>query len=133
MLNFIPKRCPSVSLLFGKRPLQRIEVGEMRHQVEIPISVVEKVYEKIDTSRSFHNNDYNPMKWPDFVNLKLDVYYLTSAALAGDQASKTALTNMDWYPQISALYAGQKSLTEVDIAANTAAPKLKYPVQGKNI
>lgn len=70
MLNFVPKRCPSVSLLFGKRPLQRIEVGASRHQLEIPLAAVEKIYDKVDTKVEYHNKDYNPMYWRDFMQLK---------------------------------------------------------------
>lgn len=104
----------------------------MKHQVEFPISVVESVYNSINTTVSYHNDDYNPMIWRDFIKLKLDVHYLTSAALAGDQAAKTALANMDWYPQIAALYTGQQISVETDVAQRLAHPKFKYPVQPKN-
>lgn len=70
MFNFIPKRIPSVNLLFGKRPIQRVEVGRKRNHVEIPLLVIEKLYQDVNVMKEYHNKDYNPLHWKAFLNLK---------------------------------------------------------------
>jgi len=71
MINFIPKACPSVALLYGKRPLQRIAVGAKKLQIEIPLDVVSDIPSKVDTSMAYVGN-----KWGTFgpmLNEKLSV------------------------------------------------------------
>ncbi|PHJ15161.1 hypothetical protein CSUI_011030 [Cystoisospora suis] len=131
MLNFVPKRCPSVSLLFGKRPLQRIEVGASRHQLEIPLAAVEKIYDKVDPKVEYHNRDFNPMKWKDFMQLKLDAFYLLEAAQA-ETASKSALSDLNWFSDLADIYAGQQRMAELDVAGKAGPVKFAYPIQGKS-
>merc|ERR1711976_816825 len=66
MINFIPKMHPSVSLLYGTRPLQRITVGTKKQQIEIPLDVVVDIPEKVDTSASYVGNKYNALPWAEF-------------------------------------------------------------------
>merc|ERR1711975_170428 len=123
MLNFIPKMHPSVSLLYGKRPLQRIMVGAKKQQIEIPLDVVADIPEKVDTSASYVGNKYNALPWSEFVDIKLDARNLIEADV------KSALTDLDWYGKLTALYAGKQTEAEMDIAKKTigAAQKVKYP------
>eukprot|EP01066_Platyproteum_vivax_P011278 Platyproteum_vivax@DN511_c0_g1_i1.p1 len=132
MLNFIPKRCPSVSLLYGKRPVQRIQVGTGRHTLEIPLNVVDTLYNKVDASTNLHNNDYNPLQWKDFATLKLAAAHLHEASKSSE-ATRSALTDLDWYPTIASVYSGHKTITELDVADKLTNIKLRYPVQGKNV
>eukprot|EP00920_Eleutheroschizon_duboscqi_P031638 GHVT01076262.1.p1 GENE.GHVT01076262.1~~GHVT01076262.1.p1 ORF type:complete len:136 (+),score=39.82 GHVT01076262.1:109-516(+) len=134
MLNFIPKRTPAVSLLFGKRLLQRIEVGAARHQVEIPIDILDKIHAAKDTSVAYHNGDFHPLKWKEFVKLKLDACHLLQAAEAGDGAtSKSSLSGLNWFPQLTSLYTGHQALKAVDVAlAASTPPKLAFPIVGVN-
>eukprot|EP00913_Durusdinium_trenchii_P028200 g26438.t1 len=53
MINFIPRTCPSVALLYGKRPLQRIAVGAAKQQLEIPLDVVADIPGKVDSSVAY--------------------------------------------------------------------------------
>ena len=53
MLNFIPKKSPSVSPLYGKRPLQRIASGSKQLFVEIPIEVTDEVANAVDTETRY--------------------------------------------------------------------------------
>ncbi|CBZ55845.1 conserved hypothetical protein [Neospora caninum Liverpool] len=133
MLNFIPKRCPSVSLLFGKRPVQRIEVGQARHQLEIPVETIEKIYEGVDSRLEYHNKDYNAMKWKDFMKLKLDAFYLLEASQS-EAAAKSALSDLNWFPDLADIYSGQQTMAAMDVALKAQGQqKLSYPIQGKNI
>lgn len=70
MFNLVPKRIPSVNLLYGKRPIQRIEVGRGKHRLEVPLSAVEDLYKSVDTTKQYHNGDYHPLRWKSFLNLK---------------------------------------------------------------
>eukprot|EP00438_Fugacium_kawagutii_P031037 Skav235366 [mRNA] locus=scaffold3967:86626:89097:+ [translate_table: standard] len=65
MINFIPKTCSSVALLYGKRPLQRIAVGAAKQQLEIPLDVVADIPTKVDASVSYVGNKYNALPWKD--------------------------------------------------------------------
>merc|ERR1711865_470832 len=124
MLNFIPKACPSVSLLYGKRPLQRIVVGAEKRQIEIPLDVVADIPTKVDLSAAYVGNKYNALPWQDFVDIKLDARNLIESDV------KSALTDLDWFGKIRALYAGKQTEASLDIAAKTigVAKVVKYPM-----
>mmetsp|Transcript_125495 Transcript_125495/g.313518 ORF Transcript_125495/g.313518 Transcript_125495/m.313518 type:complete len:126 (+) Transcript_125495:100-477(+) len=123
MLNFIPKMHPSVALLYGKRPLQRITVGAAKQQIEIPLDVVADIPEKVDTSVAYVGNKYNALPWKEFVDIKLDARNLMEADV------KSALTDLDWFGKINALYSGKQVEAELAVAAKVIAAKpVKYPV-----
>ncbi|CAE8713640.1 unnamed protein product [Polarella glacialis] len=113
MLNFIPKMSPSVSLLYGKRPLQRIAIGAKKQQLEIPLAVVADIPSLVDMSVSYVGNKYNALPWKDFVDIKLDARNLIEADV------KSALTDLDWFGKVNALYAGKQTEAEIDVAAKT--------------
>jgi hypothetical protein len=125
MLNLFPKTHPSVSLLYGKRPLQRIVVGSKAQQVEIPMKFVEDLPEKLDTSASYVGNKFHALPWEDYIKIKLDARNLINAN------TKTALTGLSFYPKINALHAGQAALTSASViqeVVSQGAAKVKYPV-----
>mmetsp|Transcript_16800 Transcript_16800/g.37139 ORF Transcript_16800/g.37139 Transcript_16800/m.37139 type:complete len:125 (+) Transcript_16800:53-427(+) len=122
MINFIPKAHPSVSLLYGKRSLQRIVVGSRQQEIEIPTVVTTKILEAVDTSASYIGNKYNALPWKDFIEIKIDAHNLIEADV------KTALTSLDWFGKVRALYTGQATMTECDVALRTAGGAFKYPV-----
>merc|ERR1719321_1920162 len=124
MINFIPKMEPAAALLYGKRPLQRIAVGVKKQQVEIPLEVVQDIPSKVDSSASYVGNKYNALPWKEFVEIKLDARNLI------DSNVKSALTDLDWYGKIRALYAGKQSEAEIDVAEKTigSAKPCKYPM-----
>eukprot|EP00441_Pelagodinium_beii_P032603 CAMPEP_0197646448 /NCGR_PEP_ID=MMETSP1338-20131121/23321_1 /TAXON_ID=43686 ORGANISM="Pelagodinium beii, Strain RCC1491" /NCGR_SAMPLE_ID=MMETSP1338 /ASSEMBLY_ACC=CAM_ASM_000754 /LENGTH=127 /DNA_ID=CAMNT_0043220083 /DNA_START=56 /DNA_END=439 /DNA_ORIENTATION=+ len=127
MINFIPKTCPSVALLYGKRPLQRIAVGASKQQLEIPLDVVADIPGKLDSSVAYVGNKYNALPWKDFVDIKLDARNLIEADV------KSALTDLDWFGKVNALYAGKQTEAEIEIAAKTigAMKAVKYPLAPK--
>merc|ERR1712087_619359 len=120
MINAIPKMHPSVALLYGKRPLQRIAVGSKKQQLEIPLDVVADIPRKVDATTSYVGNKYNALPWKDFIDIK----NLIEADV------KSALTDLDWYGKVHALYAGKAVEAEIDIASKTigAMKPVKYPV-----
>jgi hypothetical protein len=125
MLNLFPKTHPSVSLLYGKRPLQRIVVGSKAQQVEIPLQYVEDLPAKVDTSASYVGNKYHALPWEDYIKIKLDARNLIHAN------TKTALTGLEFYPRMNALHAGQASLVSAGVIeeiVSQGAPVVKYPV-----
>merc|ERR1712066_457831 len=111
MLNFIPKMHPSVALLYGKRPLQRITVGASKQQIEIPLDVVADIPTKVDTGVAYVGNKYNALPWREFVDIKLDARNLMEADV------KSALTDLDWFGKVNALYAGKQVKYPMSIAA----------------
>ncbi|KAF8821377.1 hypothetical protein IE077_000291 [Cardiosporidium cionae] len=143
MLNFLPLRSPAVSLLYGKRAVQRISVGgasnalkestTSTHDVEIPLPVVDYLYDFTQPDLLLHQNTCLPLQWKAFMQLKVDAFYLMEAAQAGDGAAKSALSQLDWYPKLSALYAGQQTLVELDTLEKLGKPKFSYPIQGKSV
>eukprot|EP00929_Paragymnodinium_shiwhaense_P040261 TRINITY_DN21037_c0_g1_i1.p2 TRINITY_DN21037_c0_g1~~TRINITY_DN21037_c0_g1_i1.p2 ORF type:complete len:127 (-),score=44.94 TRINITY_DN21037_c0_g1_i1:142-522(-) len=124
MINFVPKACASVSLLYGKRPLQRIAVGAKKQQLEIPLNVVADIPQKVDFGTAYVGNKYNALPWQEFIDIKLDARNLIEADV------KSALTDLDWFGKIRALYAGKQAEAEIDIATKTigAAKPVKYPI-----
>jgi hypothetical protein len=125
MLNLFPKTHPSVSLLYGKKPLQRIVVGSKAQQVEIPLKYVEDLPAKLDTSASYVGNKYHALPWEDYIKIKLDARNLINAN------TKTALTGLEFYPKMNALHAGQAALTSAGVVEEVVlqgAVKVKYPI-----
>ena len=125
MLNLFPKTHPSVSLLYGKRPLQRIVVGSKAQQMEIPLKYVEDLPAKVDNSASYVGNKYNALPWEEYIKIKLDARNLINAN------TKTALTGLKFFPKLNALHAGQAALTSADVlekVVSEGATKVKYPV-----
>merc|ERR1719482_1507827 len=112
MINFVPKAHPSVSLLFGKRPLQRVIAGAAQQKIEIPIDLVADIPAKVDTSASYIGNKYNALPWADLI----------------DSNMKTALTSLDFYPKVQALYTGHKGITAAETLVASAPKKLAYAV-----
>merc|ERR1712187_429595 len=108
----------------GKRPLQRIAVGAKKQQLEVPIGVVSDIPEKVDLSVSYVGDKYNALPWKEFIDIKLDARNLIEADV------KSALTDLDWFGKVHALYAGKAAEAETDVAAKTigAAKAVKYPV-----
>eukprot|EP00434_Breviolum_minutum_P017768 symbB.v1.2.015683.t1/scaffold1179.1/size133475/6 len=127
MINFIPKTSASVALLYGKRPLQRIAVGANKQQLEIPLDVVADIPTKVDASVAYVGNKYNALPWKDFVDIKLDARNLIEADV------KSALTDLDWFGKVNALYSGKAAEAELDVAAKTmgALKTVKYPIAKK--
>eukprot|EP00811_Abedinium_folium_P015821 NODE_24773_length_611_cov_4.500000.p1 GENE.NODE_24773_length_611_cov_4.500000~~NODE_24773_length_611_cov_4.500000.p1 ORF type:complete len:128 (+),score=33.55 NODE_24773_length_611_cov_4.500000:76-459(+) len=124
MLNFIQKAQPSVSLLYGTRPLQRIAVGSKKTQLDIPLDVVADIPEMVDARTSYVANKYNALPWKDFVSIKIDAHNLIESDV------KSALTDLDWFGKINALYAAKQTEAEIDVAKKTigAARTFKYPI-----
>merc|ERR1712039_670282 len=108
----------------GKRALQRITVGTSKQQIEIPLDVVADIPTKVDSTTAYVGNKYNALPWKEFVDIKLDARNLIEADV------KSALTDLDWFGKIHALYAGKQTEAEVAIAAKTigAMKPVKYPV-----
>ena len=122
MINFVPKAHPSVSLLFGKRPLQRVIAGASQQKIEIPLDLVADIPAKVDTSASYIGNKYNALPWSEFIDIKVD------AANLIDSNMKTALTDLDFYPKVRALYCGHKEMTAADVLVSSAPKKLAYAI-----
>ena len=123
MINFVPKMNASTALLYGKRPLQRIAVGAKKQQIEIPLDVVADIPTKVDESASYVGNKYNALPWKDFIDIKIDARNLIESDV------KSALTDLDWFGKIGALYAGKQTEAEIDIATKVGAAKpVRYPL-----
>merc|ERR1712150_451636 len=101
-----------------------IAVGVKKQQIEIPLEVVQDIPSKVDSSASYVGNKYNALPWKDFVEIKLDARNLIEADV------KSALTDLDWFGKVNALYAGKQTETELDVAMKTigSAKIVKYPV-----
>ena len=127
MLNFIPRAHPSVSLLYGKRPLQRIAVGASKQQVEIPLDVVADIPAKTDDRVAYVGNKYNALPWSEFIDIKLDARNLIESDV------KSALTGLDWFGKINALYAGKQTEAEMDVAkkALSSVAVVRYPISSE--
>merc|ERR1712176_1018803 len=96
-------------------------------QLEIPLNVVADIPEKVDTSASYVGNKYNALPWKEFVEIKLDARNLIEADV------KSALTDLDWFGKVNALYSGKQTETEVDVAMKTIGmmKPVKYPMAKK--
>ncbi|CAD7955468.1 unnamed protein product [Amoebophrya sp. A25] len=125
MLNFVPRTHPSVSLLYGKRPLQRIACGSKQLFVEIPIEVTDEVTKGVDPETSYIGNKYQALPWRKFVDIKVD------AANLIDSNVKSALTDLDIFKPLATMYVGEKALVERSLAAKMAGGKAKLPMAPK--
>lgn len=122
MWNFLPRTEPAFSLLYGKRPLQRVVVGSRGQQIEIPLNVVEDLPAKCDTSATYIGNKYRALAWPEFAKIKQDASNLIGANV------KSALTGLDWYPKLKTLAEAQAATTDASLLASRAAVPVKYPI-----
>ena len=124
MWNLIPKTAPAYSLLFGKRPLQRVVVGAKGHQLEIPVSVVSSL--TTDTSASYVGNKYESMPWEEFVKVKTHANNLIHANV------KSALGGAPWMADLKRLAQGQTGQVESGVvvgwAREAAKGQWRYPV-----
>ncbi|CAD7966863.1 unnamed protein product [Amoebophrya sp. A120] len=127
MLNFIPRTHPSVSLLYGKRPLQRIACGSSSQHVEIPLEVTDEVVKAVDPETSYIGNKYNALPWKKFVDIKLDASNLI------DSNVKSALTELDIFKPVADMYVGEKALVERTLAVKmmAGAKPCKLPMAPK--
>jgi len=101
--------------------------GTMRYKQEagqLPLDVVSDIPQKVDSSASYVGNKYNALPWKDFIDIKLDARNLIEADV------KSALTDLDWFGKINALYAGKQTEAELDLASKTigAMKPVKYPI-----
>jgi len=122
MLNFVPKSHPSVSLLFGKRPLQRVVCGTQEKAIDIPLDAVAPIPAGVDQGTSYVGNKYNALPWEKFIDIKID------AANLIDSNVKTALTNLQWFPQVQAVFEGQKAQTEIGVSSGRHVSSFKYTI-----
>lgn len=83
--------------------------------------------EKVDTSASYVANKYQALPWKDFVEIKLDARNLIEADV------RSALTDLDWFGKVNALYAGKQTEAELDLASKvlSSLKPVKYPVAPK--
>merc|ERR1712187_771314 len=103
--------------------LQRIAVGKTKQTIEIPLDVVADIPQKVDTSVSYVGNKYNALPWKDFIDIKHDAKNLIEADVS------SALTDLDWFGKINALYAGKQVETEMAVAAKvSSSTPVKYPI-----
>ena len=124
MWNVVPRVEPAFSLLFGKRPLQRVIVGNKSQQIEIPLDVVHDIPTKCDTSATYIGNKYVSMDWNSFINIKTDAHNLIHSNV------KSALTNVSWFPMIKALVEGKTAQTHASLLTqiSTKSARPKYPI-----
>merc|ERR1712014_232594 len=99
-------------------------MGTKKQQIEIPLDVVADIPTKVDATASYVGNKYNALPWKDFIDIKLDARNLIESDV------KSALTDLDWFGKIHALYAGKQTEAEIEIATKTigAAKPIKYPI-----
>jgi hypothetical protein len=125
MWNCLPRTSQAYSLLYGKRPLQRVIVGTKGQQLEIPLNVVSDLAGKCDESATYIGNKYVALPWEEFSKVKQDANNLIHANV------KSALTGLDWFPSISTLAQGQTAQLEAhamkDMVSRKHA-KFSYPV-----
>jgi hypothetical protein len=128
MWNFLPRTEPAFSLLYGKRPLQRVVVGSRGQQIEIPLNVVEDLPAKCDTSATYIGNKYVSLPWAEFTKIKQDAANLIGANV------RSALTGLDWYPKVKALAEAQTATTEAGLlsARIKGIKSIKYPIATQN-
>merc|ERR1711879_1140551 len=94
-----------------------------KQQIEIPLDVVADIPTKVDTSVAYVGNKDNALPWKEFVDIKLDARNLMEADV------KSALTDLDWFGKINALYSGKQVEAELAVAAKVvSAGPVKYPV-----
>jgi len=122
MLNFVPKTHPSVSLLYGKRAVQRIAVGAQERHIEIPTTVTDEISNALETHTGYLGNKFHSLPWHKYTTIKVDASNLIESNV------KSALTNLDIYKSLEALYSGEKALVEKSVAATMTIPAIKIPI-----
>jgi hypothetical protein len=124
MWNFLPRTEPAFSLLYGKRPLQRVVVGSRGQQIEIPLNVVEDLPRKCDLSATYIGNKYVSLPWSAFSKIKQDAANLIDANV------KSALTGLDWYPKLRVLAEAQTLSAEANLLSlrMKGNKTIKYPI-----
>eukprot|EP01066_Platyproteum_vivax_P004222 Platyproteum_vivax@DN15347_c0_g1_i1.p1 len=122
MLNFIRRNERGYNLLFGKNEFQRVHCGYNNSELKVPLIHINRLYEKLDKSLSYHGGTYSPLPWKEFISIKIDAQNLIQAD------TKSALTDIKWYPAVTILYQGHKALTELDVALKCAPKKMKFPI-----
>lgn len=98
--------------------------------MEIPLEVVDSLYNKVNPAKNIHS-EYSVLRWKDFCKIKREAYYLYQAGMTRD-SPKSAMTDLDWYEKLFAVYSAQQSLAEVSAAVSVPKPKFSYPY-GTNI
>jgi hypothetical protein len=119
MWNFLPRVEPAFSLLYGKRPFQRVIVGTRGQQIEIPISVVDEL--KRDSSVTYVGNKYVSMPWEDFIKIKTDANNLIHSNV------KSAITQTQWFHKLKDIVQGKSAETEADLLQSIKIATPKYP------
>ncbi|CAD2095166.1 conserved Plasmodium protein, unknown function [Plasmodium vinckei] len=127
MLNLIPKKIPSTSLLYGKRPIQRIQVGKDKHVLELCLSDVNSIYNDIDASTELQNKDYNPLKYNKYIKYKMSALDLIET-YKNEENKKTALTNVKWYSKIRDYFFINFSKNQVELKEKIV-PNFFYPIE----
>lgn len=97
MLNLLPRNCPSVSLLRGKRETVRILVGSRSTKLEIDQKIVQDLSENLDSSASYCGNKYAALPWDEFIHIKQDAVKLMT------MGKKTAIPSAEWLQTLRAL------------------------------
>ena len=123
MWNFLPRVEPAYSLLYGKRPLQRVAVGSRGQQIEIPLSVISDLPGKCDDSVSYIGNKYRALPWEDFIKVKTDANNLIHANV------KSALTGLDWYPSLKTLAQGKAVQVEAGVISKWSGSASDAPIK----
>ncbi|GAB67354.1 hypothetical protein PCYB_113740 [Plasmodium cynomolgi strain B] len=127
MLNLIPKRIVSKTLLFGKRPIQRIRVGKDKNVLELSLSDVNAIYDDVDENTHLHNKDYNPLKYHRYVKYKIAALNLIEAH-KNEENKKTALTNITWYSKIRDYFFIHFCKNQMELKEKVV-PKFFYPME----
>ncbi|SBS85330.1 conserved Plasmodium protein, unknown function [Plasmodium ovale] len=127
MLNLIPKKVASKTLLFGKRPIQRIRVGKDKNVLELSLSDINSIYDDIDEATELHNKDYNPLKYSKYVKYKMSALNLIEA-YKNEENKKTALTNVKWYAKIRDYFFINFSKNQIELKEKMV-PKFFYPIE----
>merc|ERR1711907_609794 len=97
-------------------------------KLEIPLEgALAEMPSKVDTGASYIGNKYNALPWKDFIKIKIDANNLINSN------TKSALTELDWFHKVQAVYAGQQLSTASGFAAKACGDgaKVKYPMAPK--
>ncbi|CRG93779.1 conserved Plasmodium protein, unknown function [Plasmodium gallinaceum] len=127
MLNLIPKKIVPKSLLFGKKPIQRIRVGKSKNVLELSLSDVNSIYEDVNENIDLHNKDYNPLKYKKYINYKISALNLIEA-YKNEENKKTALTNIKWYSKIRDYFFINFYKNQIQLKEKMV-PKFFYPIK----
>ncbi|CRH00935.1 conserved Plasmodium protein, unknown function [Plasmodium relictum] len=127
MLNLIPKKIVSKTLLFGKKPIQRIRVGKNKNVLELSLSDVNSIYDDIDKNIDLHNKDFNPLKYKRYIKYKTSALNLIEA-YKNEENKKTALTNIKWYTKIRDYFFINFYKNQIQLKEKIV-PKFFYPIK----